>query len=559
MTTQEELKKIKKVYGEKFMHLCRELFSTILEEGNLYETLYSLFSENCKTLYDDIVNNNLEDELKDYIYSKIDGEEQIEQEKQDIQIDEKINLIDEKTPYELLEEAGYELIECKTEEEIQEFKKYYENSEELCTFTGRRLDKYIVFWAVKKDVENIKREDFKKPKREDEYGTSVMSIQFNRKGICTVSIKNRYNHHVNNPDATYGNDLDNIIPGLTESFARLLKERGLILNKSNIEKLNIPGYKVVNGKYYKYNMEIKGTYYCPGNIIIENDKPKKLGETESQILIDYFLLNMKTKTIDVYDHSIKDSFIDGLQGIERIEVTSNKKKGTRIITINTNQLTNILVEIDRNNQIIGYTNNELTEIGNKFLHYNKKLTRLETLKLVRVGNRCLYNNKGVIEFKQPELIEAGNYLLYNNEGLVEFETPKLVRVGYGCLYNNKGVIRFKQPELIEAGDYLLHNNEGLVEFETPKLVKMGSECLYHVKRMKKFNAPELTEVGDGLLYNDEGINSIELEEEEMQTDITANDIAKLDKDNEMTTSEISIGKEIISNLIGVSDKLNDKT
>ena len=32
----QELKQIKKKYGERFMHLCRELFSTILEkEGRL--------------------------------------------------------------------------------------------------------------------------------------------------------------------------------------------------------------------------------------------------------------------------------------------------------------------------------------------------------------------------------------------------------------------------------------------------------------------------------------------------------------------------------------------
>ena len=39
-----ELKKIKKLYGEKFMHLCRELFPTILEkEGALTEILNSTF------------------------------------------------------------------------------------------------------------------------------------------------------------------------------------------------------------------------------------------------------------------------------------------------------------------------------------------------------------------------------------------------------------------------------------------------------------------------------------------------------------------------------------
>ena len=75
MAESKELKKIKKTYGESFMKLCRSLFPTILEqEGRLYEILSSSFSENCKTLYEDIVNEGIEEDFKNYVYSKIDVE-----------------------------------------------------------------------------------------------------------------------------------------------------------------------------------------------------------------------------------------------------------------------------------------------------------------------------------------------------------------------------------------------------------------------------------------------------------------------------------------------------
>lgn len=46
MTAQEELKKIKKTYGENFMKMCRSLFPTLLEdEGKLYEILNMSFSK----------------------------------------------------------------------------------------------------------------------------------------------------------------------------------------------------------------------------------------------------------------------------------------------------------------------------------------------------------------------------------------------------------------------------------------------------------------------------------------------------------------------------------
>lgn len=73
----------------------------------------------------------------------------------------------------------------------------------MCTFQGDRLNRCRVFFAVKKDVDSIKREDFKNPEREDLYGTSVISIQFTKDGSNTLSIKNRYNHRVINPDATF--------------------------------------------------------------------------------------------------------------------------------------------------------------------------------------------------------------------------------------------------------------------------------------------------------------------------------------------------------------------
>lgn len=45
--------------------------------------------------------------------------------------------------------AGYILYECKTKEDIQKFKKYYHENEELCTFNDNRLDKCHVFLQLK--------------------------------------------------------------------------------------------------------------------------------------------------------------------------------------------------------------------------------------------------------------------------------------------------------------------------------------------------------------------------------------------------------------------------
>ena len=473
MSNSKELNRIKKLYGEKFMHFCRSIFPTLLEqEGLLTEVLKSTFATNSRTLYDDIVNNDLEEEFKNYIYSKIDVEKEMPE------------IIGEKTPYQLLDENGYNLYECNSEEEIQSFKKYYKSGEELCTFRGNRLNRCVVFFAVKKDVEEIKREDFNNPKREDEYGTSVMSIQFTKSQNSTVSIKNRYNHTVNNPDATYGNDLDKIAPGLTQSFDKLLSERGLTLNSSNIEAFSIPGYVVADdGKYYKYNMEINGNYYCPGNVIIDHGNVIKL-EPEKQELIDYFILDKENKTLTLYDDPILfltgDSFIDGFKNIDSIEMANNNNSEQKTKTITIKEKSSdkpITIEINKeSNSIIGYTNENLVNLGDNFLMYNKQLSELNVPNVTNIGADCLANNKELKKFEAPNL-DPSKYDFFIK-------------------------LHMKM-------------NRKLSELYVPNLTKESKENLEYVFSVVKENSKE------GKTQN-----------------IDSTDIAKLDKKYNITTSEI---------------------
>ena len=520
MNSTKELNRIKKLYGEKFMHLCRQLFPTLLEqEGLLTEVLTSNFATNSRSLYKDIVESNLEDAFKSFIYSKIDVERK------------RPKTIEKKTPYELLEEAGYDLYECKTEEEIQSFRKYFEPREELCTFNGGRLKRCVVFFAVKKDVDRIKREDFENPKREDKYGTSVMSIQFPKSGVCTVSIKNRYNHTVNNPDATYGNDLDRIIPGLKQSFKDFLARRGLELNDRNIESYSLPGYVIANdGKYYKYNMELNGIYYCPGNIIIDNGKIIKL-ESEKQELLDYFIVDKQNKKITLYDPVLRDSFTSAFSDVTSIEVKKDKNAKKRVFTIRTKEGKEpIRIVADSNNSIIEYENANLTNIGNLFLTFNKKMKSIsipnattigegflysnEELKSIEfpnvttIGNSFLSSNEKLEEINMPNLTKAGEYFLYLNQGLKSIFLPKLTSIGCNFLADNEKLDSLNLPSLVAAGSGFLNSNVELKSLSLPNLEKVGDRFLYSNRIITSINLPKLTTVGNRFLYSNKELTSI---------------------------------------------------
>ena len=110
-----------------------------------------------------------------------------------IEIDETVEY---KDPFLLLKSVGYDAFVADTLNKQNSIERYFDQGEELCTFDDfSRFKNYHIIHCVKKGADKLKRADFKEPRREDEYGTSVISIQILKTGGY-ISIKNRYNHSV---------------------------------------------------------------------------------------------------------------------------------------------------------------------------------------------------------------------------------------------------------------------------------------------------------------------------------------------------------------------------
>ena len=73
----DDLKIIRKHYGEKMMHLCRELFPSLLETPGVLGNLMLEHFEPSKFLYDDIINERMVEEFKNFIYTFIDVAKEI--------------------------------------------------------------------------------------------------------------------------------------------------------------------------------------------------------------------------------------------------------------------------------------------------------------------------------------------------------------------------------------------------------------------------------------------------------------------------------------------------
>ena len=504
MSDTKELKKIKNIYGEKFKNLCREMFPIILEqEGALLTILEKIFSHNCNSLYETIKEQYLEIEFKNLIYSEFDLTREEEEQEE----------VEERTPYEILDEAGYNLYECETEEEIQCFRKFYAPNEVLCTiYNGGRLDTCDCFFAVRKDVGEIKRSDFTHPVKTDKYSLSVLGIQFTREENSKTEIISRYNHTVNNPNCTLGNDLDSLAPGLKQSFAKLLEERGLNLDLSQSKKsFALPGYTLANdGRYYKYNMEVNGTYYCPGNIVISNGEAKQVIAPEKGIVIDNFCLDLEKKEIRMIDSDLHDSFVDGIKGIEKIETEKRKDKGRKIKIHLRGKEEPIIIGIDRDSQIIRYENQYLQQVGDDFLFNNTKLAEITLPELQRAGYSFLRYNTALTEISLPKLQHVSGSFLGHNNALTKIDLPELQQAGGWFLRSNTTLAEINLPELQQVDGWFLRSNITLTEINLPKLRRAGSCFLERNTILTEINLPNLQQVGDDFLRNNVALAKISL-------------------------------------------------
>ena len=525
-----DLKILKKKYGENFSKLCRELFPSILEnEGELVSIITSLFKES-HFLYDDLIT-----------YDRIKSFQRLVMNKYNKKLDGVIDT--EKTPYELFKAQGYTLKECHTNEEILAYKKYYEKGEELCTFKSDRLKTNRVFFAVKDNALEIKRKS--DPKREDEYGTSVLSLQFT---IDTnyLSIKNRYNHTVKNPDATYQNNLENIAEGLTYSF-----EKCLGIKQSNAQgDFEIPNYvRATDGKYYRYNFEVNNKYYCPDNIVVDNFKEVSFPKGK-YILFDGFLLDLVDKKLENYDSSCYDAAETVFSNIKSIKIENNgDTKGIYIICEDDirvyfqlnkyNQIISVVMDgveiipscfLENSSSIKTFSSKDTIEIydyfltdcedleylylpkcktiGDMFACSAKLLKSISLPNVRKIEDEFLTYNKLIENIYMPNLETVGRLFLKDNSSLKEINLPKLKKVGVYFLKANNSIESAYLPELLKVGRGFLRENTCLRELYVPMLKDIDNSFLENNQSLEYLSLPEVETIGNNVLSKNTKLKSL---------------------------------------------------
>ena len=239
-------------------------------------------------------------------------------------------------------------------------------------------------------------------------------------------------------------------------------------------------------------------------------------------MIDYFILDKEKKRLRLYDAYREDGFCKCFENIEKIQMEKNseKEKQTRVIIIETKDSElPISIEIDKDNNIIGYSNSQLTQVGNCFLEQNKKLSELNLPRLTKVGHNFLQWNNQLSELNLPQLTQVGHYFISCNEKLSKLNLPQLTQVGNCFLEQNNQLSELNLPQLTQLGDNFFRCNNQLSELNLSQLTQTGDINLRAVKQLVKI------ERGKGIKVNlNAEKTSLQQRMEELSLKINKNNI-----------------------------------
>ena len=499
VNTEEVFKKIEKQNGKIFARVMRGDDSAIPEGSTPFQNVNLLDTP-------DLVNM-----LR---YAGKDPNDAIElipviKERRDIAL-RKIETKQEsfEDPIKLLDMAGYNAFYVKTLEQQNSIKKYFKPSEKLCTFRDPdRYKKNYIINAVKKNVDDIKRSS--QPQREDEYGTSVISIQILKTGGA-ISIKNRYNHTVTNPDHTFNDNPDNIIPGLS---AALKHKFGVdfVVSNSKIPK----DYIFIHNQLIHYNYEINNVYFGD-NFYLNGSDITELDE-KHEVMLDNIILDTdfgkKARSVLVIPDGSTGELVRIINDeIAGCKVTKTTEKGETIITIiDENKQKKELARV-KDGQITSLHLYKTTELGEDFLSRNKTLRELDAPKLETMGCKCFFNNEILETLNIPELKKMGSGCFFCSKSLKELNAPKLEKMDDRCFYENKSLKELNAPKLEIMEESCFHENEILETLNIPELKEMGRDCFCNNKSLKELSAPKLEIMGDRCFQNSQILETLNIPE-----------------------------------------------
>ncbi len=449
---EDVFKQIKKQNGEKFAQYLRSYHNGIFEIKNVVELL--------KYAGHDV---DAAKDIAPYLKALQQASLKKESSKEELSLD----------PIELLDKAGYNAFYVKSLEDQNKIEHYYASAEDLeklgckanraageklCTFRDPvRYKTHYIIHAVKKDVDNIRRADFVgKEKREDLYGTSVISIQIpiprnaNDRN-SSISIKNRYNHTVQSCDNTFQSNPDNIIPGLTLALQ----------NKFNVtfgHLKDLPKeYRLVDGHLISFNFEENDIFFGDA-FYVKNGEIKELNR-DYEIMLSGFILNIKNNTISNPANlapSLHVALEEEIKG-KKLQISADKKNGFRTLTADNEIIARfrdgmfLSLRLPTTEKLLG----DLSATHSQF----EDLRSFDAPNLVEVGDNFHNGIFGTLNF--PKLKKVGKFPDFRHQKGYNTQTGQFYI--FEDSYAKNGIVTHKSSDEIFMDNFIFNSKNKTIK------------------------------------------------------------------------------------------------
>ena len=456
-------KKIKRQNGERFARALRDHHNGLLEIPNIIDIVKHAGRD--------------ADGLLPYLMTLLPSDES----------EEVVSPAEPQNPFELLDQAGYTAFHADTLEKQNSISSYFEKGELLCTFNDvARHERHHIIHAVKKDVDDIKRKDFKgKEERQDAYGTSVISIQMLKKGGF-ISIKNRYNHTVRGCDNTFNSNPDNIIPGLSDALKQYF-DVDFTAKKSPLPE----GYVLMGEKIFKYHTELNNIYYGDNAWAVDG-AVHEVDKSRGDALLHIYLFENNTKTLKRVGENFggfKDSFADDFNrdygGDSNLQVNKGDLMLGDQVLIGTESSRIIILDLPK-----------LTNMGDGSLGTAKHIKKFHAPSLKTMSEKCVWKAPDLVDIDIPSLETIGEECFFNVPSLNKVQATSLLSMGHSCFYEAPAMNEFSALGLKKMEKWCFHNTYNLETFFAPALTFMGDLCLGNAHKLINLDIPMIKIIGN---------------------------------------------------------------
>ncbi len=393
-----------------------------------------------------------------------------------------IKVQSELDPFELLKKAGYNAFYADTEKKKNSIKHYYANKEAICTFRdSERHKNYHIIHCIKEGADKLKRSDFKGHEdRQDEYGTSVISIQILKSGGF-ISIKNRYNHTVQGCDQTFDSNPDNIVLGLSDSLKKYFKVDFFTA------KEHLPwGFIMVDKKILRVYHEEDNVYFG-GSFYVKNGEVIPI-QKDYQFFYKGFLFDLKAKKVSHF-FGKNQKFVDLLNQEMRDKTIQRKKTFLGFdLLLDGKEFLSFNEDYD----VIGARFVRAQHLPNHSFEKAEKLMRFEAPNLKTMGDNCLTSTR-LFHLSVPHLVHMGRECFYGGCFVEKLVFDNLKSMGEACFFGVHSK-EFIAPNLKSVSKSSL----GLCDFEkiyAPKVQMVAFEAICQNKNLKTLFLPKCMQIG----------------------------------------------------------------